>query len=390
MKRHFAILFALALTATIAPLRAADEPFDLYAILPLTGSAAFLGRGEAQSAQAFEKYVNAHGGIRSRPLHIVIEDDQSNPQVAVQLVNQIMAKNAAAFVGPAFGPECQAIMPLVVQNGPVMYCLSPSLAPPSGSYVFSVMPSNRDVYANAIRYLKAKGVKTIAFLAGTDASGQEQEASTMQAVKNYPDLKDLKLLADEHMGLSDVSAAAQLARIKASGAQAMVVFVTGTGFATVLRAANDVGYDGAILAGSANGIKEQIVSYSAFLPKTLLFTTLPFQMDIGVAPAVKQSRTVFFGAMKEVTAEAPGVPQGVPWDALTIVIDGFRKVGPQATAVQIRDYILGVRGFAGIMGNYDFRSGDQRGLDPRSTGAMTWDKSTQSFVVVSRPGGSPL
>jgi branched-chain amino acid transport system substrate-binding protein len=384
------IVVALLLLVATAPLRAADEPFDLYAILPLTGSAAFLGRGESQSVQAFEKYTNAHGGVRGRQLHMVIEDDQSNPQVAVQLLNQITAKGVAAFVGPAFGPECAAALPLVQTTGPVMYCFSPSIQPAAGSFVFSVMPTNRDQYANAIRYLKAKGVRTIAFLAGTDASGQDQENGSLQALKTYPEFKDLKLVADEHMALNDVSATAQLTRIKAAGAQGLVIFVTGTGFATALRAANDVGYDGMILTGSSNGVKDQIAGYTAFLPKTLLFTTLPFQMEVGVAPAVRNARATFLAAMKEVTADPPGVPQGVPWDPLTILIDGYRKLGPQATAAQMRDYILSVHGFAGIMGYYDFRTKDQRGLDVHSTGAMEWDKSKQNFVVVSRPGGAPL
>lgn len=95
MKRRIVALFTLVLLAAwIQPLRAADEPYDVYIMLPLTGPAAFLGRDEAPAAQALEKYVNAHGGIKGRPLHFVILDDASNPATAIQLANQIIAKNA--------------------------------------------------------------------------------------------------------------------------------------------------------------------------------------------------------------------------------------------------------------------------------------------------------
>src|SRR5690348_16163706 len=96
-------LVALLSALAIVPVAAASEPYDFYALVALTGPAAFLGRGEASTLGVFEKYVNATGGIGGRPLHIIVQDDQSNPAVAVQLANQIIAKHVPAFVGPSFG-----------------------------------------------------------------------------------------------------------------------------------------------------------------------------------------------------------------------------------------------------------------------------------------------
>ena len=56
----------------------------------------------------------------------------------------------------------------------------------------------------------------------------------------------------------------------------------------------------------------------------------------------------------------------------------------------MRDYILNLRNYAGINGYYNFSRGDQRGLDPLSTGAPRWDSATGTAVPVSRPGGRPL
>jgi len=389
MIRAFSLIGALLVLATSVPLRAAEEPFDFYAVMSLTGPAAFLGRGAGQGVQAFERYINAHGGIRGRPLHVVIEDDQSNAQVAVQLVNQIIAKGVSSYIGPAFGQTCAATQPLILAAGPVEYCLSPAIVPPAGSFSFSTMPANRDQFANALRYIRAKGIKTMALLSSTDASGQDQANGLLQVLK-YRELSDMKVLTQEHMAVGDVSATAQIARMKAFNPQILLILVNGTSFATALRAINDVGFDGPVMTSSGNAVREQIMGYASFLPKTLIFTTLPFQMDVGIAPAVRQARNIFVAALKEITPEPPGVPQGISWDPLTLLVDAYRKIGPQATAAQVRDYLLGVHGFAGIMGYYDFRGKDQRGLDLRSTGAMVWDKSSQTFVVVSRPGGEPL
>jgi hypothetical protein len=49
-----------------------------------------------------------------------------------------------------------------------------------------------------------------------------------------------------------------------------------------------------------------------------------------------------------------------------MVIAALRKLGPNATATQARDYLLAIRNFVGINGRYDFSSGDQHGLSTRS------------------------
>src|SRR5579871_3792023 len=89
-----AALAAAALLLVAAPgpqPAAAADPFQIPVIMPLTGGGAFLGTSENQSLQIIEKMVNAAGGIKGRPIHFAVQDDQSNPQVAVQLTNGAIA-----------------------------------------------------------------------------------------------------------------------------------------------------------------------------------------------------------------------------------------------------------------------------------------------------------
>src|SRR5277367_5457303 len=102
----------------------AADSYDINVILPLTGNASFVGKSEQQSLQLGEKYVNEHGGIGGRPLHLIFHDDQTSPQLAVQLTNQILATHPAIMFGSGLVAMCNAMAPLM-QNGPVMYCLSP-------------------------------------------------------------------------------------------------------------------------------------------------------------------------------------------------------------------------------------------------------------------------
>ena len=75
----------------------AGPPLDVYAILTTTGTGAFFGQAEAKALTVLESQLNATGGIGGRPVHFNVLDDQGNPQVTVQLVSDLIAKNVPIF-----------------------------------------------------------------------------------------------------------------------------------------------------------------------------------------------------------------------------------------------------------------------------------------------------
>ena len=73
-----------------------------------------------------------------------------------------------------------------------------------------------------------------------------------------------------------------------------------------------------------------------------------------------------------------------------IVVDALQHLGPNATAQQVRDYIGGLKGFAGINGIYDFTKIPQRGLDVQAAIVTLWSPTAQTWQLVSKPTGIPL
>src|SRR5258708_5056405 len=155
-----------------APPVSAADPYDLNVILSLTGGASFLGKAEQQSLQLAEKWANENGGIQGRPLHLVFNDDQSTPQVAVQLASQVVAGKPAVEIGANLVAMCNAMAPLMA-SGPVMYCLSPGIHPAEGAFVFTSSVSTIDLSRALIRHWRMKGWTRIAVMTSTDASGQD-------------------------------------------------------------------------------------------------------------------------------------------------------------------------------------------------------------------------
>jgi branched-chain amino acid transport system substrate-binding protein len=379
-----ALLSALGLVAA-AP---TGEPLTIDAIVPLTGAASFAGQIHANALRVYETVVNATGGVRGRSVHFDIHDDQSNLVLTVQLTNQLLAKHVPVIMGSTYIAACAAEQPLVAK-GPVEFCLSPGLVTTQHN-VFSSSVANTFIVPTQFTFFRGRGYTRVAVVSTTDASGYVAERMSNEALAR-PENKVLTLVANEHFNPTDISVSAQVARIKAGNAQAIVVNgVSGTAFGNLLRALNDAGVDLPIICSAANMNPVQLEQYKAFLPKELIFnTTLAFARDEvrdrGLRASIDEMYDAYRRAGVELTPES-----SFSWDPAKIVVAAFRKIGPNATGDQIADYINALHGFPGASGIYDFRTGDHHGLTTTSLVFVKWMPTDKSFAVVSKPGGAPL
>jgi branched-chain amino acid transport system substrate-binding protein len=390
--RSGVIAFGLAVAVLISGVGStrAAEPYDIHVILPLTGNGAFLGQGHRDSLDTLAEIVNQSNGIDGRPLHFVYHDDQSNPQVSVQLATEIIAQKPAVILGSSLVAMCAAIAPLM-QNGPVDYCLSPAYHPPAGGYVFSAGASSTDQSAAILRYFRLKGWTKIATLANTDASGQSNDKSMDELVARAEN-KDVSLVTRQHFNPTDISVAAQIESIRGAGAQAIIGGVTGTAAATVFKGMIQSGLDIPIVVTSGNESFPQMDAWKDFLPKHLVLSSALFPEHDGLLaldPRIEAAQHAMYAALAAHHLKADNM-EATSWDAALIVVAALRKLGPDATAAQIRDFIANLADFPGIDGIYDFKASPERGLGPDSAIAVTYDPATKAWVWLTKPGGAPL
>ncbi len=234
--RRIAAVTAAALTlfTLSGPGQAAPAPYVLDIILAETGPGAGLGSDEAVALGLEEKAINAAGGINGQPVHFAILDDQTNPQIAVQLTSQILQKHPLVVIGSSLVASCAAMAPLFV-NGPVHFCLSEAFEPPPGSYSFGAGAPTDDLITPMFAFMRARGMTRFAAIDTTDASGQQGDRSIQKALA-LPENHNLKLVDLEHFGPTDLSATAQAQHVLASGAEAVFVGSAGTPTGTAVRA----------------------------------------------------------------------------------------------------------------------------------------------------------
>ncbi|MCC6610105.1 MAG: ABC transporter substrate-binding protein [Burkholderiales bacterium] len=387
------LLRAAALVAaaslTFAAAARAAEPYRIDVIASLTGGASFLGKGEQQALQLLQKSVNDSGGINGQPLELTFYDDQSSPQVAVQLASQLKAKNPAVIIGPVLVAMCNAAGALM-KDGPVMYCLSPGIHPPKGSFVFTSSASTYDLAKALMRYFRTKGWTRIAIMTSSDATGQDAERGLNEAAA-MAENKSIELVARAHFNITDVSVAAQIENVKAANPQAFIAWSTGAPIATIFKGIVQAGLDVPTATTDGNMTYAQMKNYHDFLPKQLYIASATWA-GYGYEPLDPRLEKVIKAFYDEYAAigQKPDLPASIGWNSGLIVTDALKKLGPKVTATQLRDYLVELKDVPSVDGMLDFPASPQRGLGLHDVVVTHWDPAKNTWVAVSKPGGVPL
>ncbi len=388
----FSVALIVALSSASGPgLGAPRPPYDIYAIVSETGSAAFLGAEEARALTIIEALANKGGGIHGTPIHFVIEDDHSSPQIAVQLMSDVISKQVPIVLGSSVVSTCQAMASLAAAKGPVTYCFTPGvrpeLDPARQHYIFSSSISTGDMLKASARYFHDVGWTKIGVITSTDATGQDADRSVDAA---FDAATGIQIVDREHFNLTDISVSAQVAKMKAAGAEAIIAWTTGTPAATVLRALNDVGADVPLLLGNGNLTYAQMKAYGPYLSKKVYFAAPP-----SIAPGQLPDRNVKatianFRAAFAPSGLRPDYSHALAWDPAMIVLSALRSLGLNASAEQVAAYIDHLSDFAGVDGRYDFQKLPQRGVGVDSAIIVRWSAEKNDWLPVSAMGGAVL
>ncbi len=366
--------------------RAADE-YMVNAILPMTGNASFVGVLHSATLKLAAETMNKKGGVNGRMFQFKVYDDQTSPQVAVQAANEILASKPAVMIGSSLVAMCNAEAPLL-KNGPFTYCISPGVYPPAGSYMFSGGVATKNLLSALVSYIRNRGMTRVASITSTDATGQDIENS-FDAIFALPENKDLKLVQRTRFTLGDLSVSAQMANIKAANPDILIAWTTGGAIATIFKSAIQAGLDVPIATTNGNQANMVMEQFAEFVPKTLYIPTSMFPDSEGflkLDPRIEASQKEFYQTMKAGNLAVDYLSAGI-WDAAMLTLSSVQKLGPQATASQVREHIASQTDLVGINGVYDFKANPQRGLDSRNALVTRWSAAEKKWVVVSGPSG---
>lgn len=240
--RHWLLPLAFAFGAA----QAQDIKIGFNADQSGTG-AAELGVAARHGFDLAIEDINKAGGVLGRKLVGVVRDDTGAPPKSIQNMTELIdSEKVAAVIGPTNSGNALAWLHLPQQKKvPVIVPVATATditrryAGEPLNYIFRVSMVDREQVALLLAYaVKASKNKKIAFIADTTGFGQQGTKDLTEVLG----LHGLQPAAVEKFGPKDTDMTSQLAKIRDSGADTLVVYGLADANAQLLRSMEKINY----------------------------------------------------------------------------------------------------------------------------------------------------
>jgi len=350
----------LSIWRWVPVLRKPAVAYKVGAIFAVTGPAAWLGTPERNTAKMIEEEVNKAGGINGHPLEIIIEDTVGDPTRTVTATKKLITKDQVlAIVGPSRSGTTMAVIPIVEEaKVPLISCAAAeAIVVPVKSWVFKTPQKDSHAAVRIYETMKLQGISKIAIITGTTGFGDQ---GRKQLKKLAPEL-EIEIVADETYGPDDTDMTAQLTKIKASEAQAVVNWSIVPGQVIVAKNMRQLGMKIPLFQSHGFGN----IKYAQTAGEAGEGIIFPCGRLLAVDTLADDhpQKEVLARYKKEYEAkyeEDVSTFGGHAWDGLQLVIAALREVGPDRE--KIRDYIENTKNFVGTGGIFNFSPEDHSGL----------------------------
>jgi branched-chain amino acid transport system substrate-binding protein len=332
--------------------------------LDVTGYGAWLGEPELRAVQLFAEQVNGRGGIDGHPLEAVVYDNESNPEKSSSNAKKLIQRDkVTAIIGTAITATSNAAKSVAQEEKVVTYSLSGSYEPNyPDSFTFATWVHTSGMVETIYDYFVKKGIKRIATLCATDSTGQTWHDETEKSAKKYG-----FEIASERFNVKDVDVTAQLAKLKASNPQALIVGVSGAPNAVVAKNFNQMGFKIPYVTGHGNISDTFLKLMEGNEPETLLLPGAYYIVWRELPDAYPQKRLMkeFAGAFQKRFKKEADIYAVVAYDAARVTAEGMRQVKPEGPkdSPKLRDAMELIKNFPAVYGGtYTFSKEEHRGI----------------------------
>ena len=133
-----------------------QEPYKIGVSEPMSGAASALGIPVVEGIRLAADSINRNGGVDGHPIELLIRDDQSKPDVAVQNFRGLAEEGVYAIIGPNQGSNTLAVasiasgkkIPLCAFNNTL------SITHIDNPYIFRCQSTDKDNIKAAFQFVK--------------------------------------------------------------------------------------------------------------------------------------------------------------------------------------------------------------------------------------------
>jgi branched-chain amino acid transport system substrate-binding protein len=201
----------------------AEAPIKIGAIFSVTGKASWLGESQKNTVMMMVEKTNLAGGVKRRPIEIIVEDDETSPDKALSAAQKLIDKDKVlAIIGPSTSGSSLKVKPVCQKAGiPMVSCAAAEaiITPIAEStFIFKTPQLDSHVAEMILEQIKRMGMTKVAIITELSPFGDLGKTQLSNHAKDM----GIQIVAAEAYGPSDTNLGPQLQKIGASGAEALV------------------------------------------------------------------------------------------------------------------------------------------------------------------------
>jgi branched-chain amino acid transport system substrate-binding protein len=346
---------AALFTAAALQAASAADTIKIGVFGPLTGDAAAMGSSAKDAIEFAVKEKNDAGGIRGKKIEVIAGDDAGKPEEAVNVTKRLISRDDVLItIGSISSPASLAASQVSRQSETPQIIIAGTaqrITTMGNKWVFRSPVPDTKLVSDLVDFIHEKfpKLKKFGFLYVNDDFGRGGFEAFKAAGQKY----GFEIVAEERYTRGDIDFTAQLGRIKASPAQAMVEWSRYAEAALVAKQYVQTGLN--LVRFGADGVASpKYIELGGAAVNGVYYTT-HFSVATGAdIPAAK----IFIDKYQKAFGKLPDMYASEGYDAATIAMMAIEKAGKEDRAA-IRDAIAGVS-FESTRGPFRF---DQKG-DP--------------------------
>ncbi len=219
----------------------------------LTGPGYLYGKLAMNGIEVVFDEVNAAGGVNGRKLELVREDDRCDPAAAIASVQKLIyQENVFALIGGGCSNATFAARDAIEQSKVpfvVVASVHDGITDPVAPNIFSMALTSTIESKAQLEFALQQGAKKIAIISMRDSWGRARYTPLMAAFK----AKGITPVADEEMAPDANDATAQVLRLKAAGADAVIMLLFPKPAAIFVRDAQKLGFKPLVIGQTGIG-----------------------------------------------------------------------------------------------------------------------------------------
>jgi len=375
MPKSVRAALAAALVSLMAP-AAAQEPVKIGLIVDRIGFSKAWSEPITQGAVYAARELNAKGGVLGRKVELLMEDDQSKPDLSATAARKLEDAGAAFILSLTHTVAAVQAQTVTVETK------TPHLAPSLTVDTLTTQIQNPNFWqtgplastqiATLLSYARHSNYRKVALVSDNSAISQ----ATAKAFKAEFDKNKIEVVADEMLPSGAQSAEAQMQKVRAAKPDAIFL-------ATLLTPENLL----VLRSYRQHGMKTPLVgNYNLAVP---VYMTVAKGLLDGIVfvdawdPAKPQVKQFIAGYAKEMGTE-PHNMMGYGYDGVMLAADAIRRAG-STDKEKVRAAMQATRGYKGVLGSvessYGFADGRRIGFDPEGMVVRMYEGDRQGRVL---------